>query len=236
MKRLFGESDRQHDIVCSNHALSENLHIINEQIESINTKLNACEAQVKKILKEYPERTPLDSRVVAILKRKKLLEKNRDQLYGIQLTLDQANSNRTVLEATLNTFRTLKLNGDVLKENSKRIDADALEVGFTDSNFSRIVLQDFKDDLAELFYEQDSILQTLDFESLVPNYVDPQELEREFLQLACKESEVKHSKGASHESSQATIPSYLPHQFIPTTMCDSSPSIRNGVASKPNLK
>lgn len=222
MKRLFGESDRQHDIVCSNHALSENLHIINEQIESINTKLNACEAQVKKILKEYPERTPLDSRVVAILKRKKLLEKNRDQLYGIQLTLDQANSNRTVLEATLNTFRTLKLNGDVLKENSKRIDADALE--------------DFKDDLAELFYEQDSILQTLDFESLVPNYVDPQELEREFLQLACKESEVKHSKGASHESSQATIPSYLPHQFIPTTMCDSSPSIRNGVASKPNLK
>jgi charged multivesicular body protein 5 len=119
-------------------SLTEASDHLDTSLSSLNTKIDQCDADLLK----YKEKKISKDRAMQILKRKKMLESQREMMYNTQSVVDQASYLKESAEIVSSTIKTLKQsNLDMKKVFPKNIDQiyDVMDE-----------MQDYMDDMQEI--------------------------------------------------------------------------------------
>jgi len=135
--------------------------------DSIDLKIKKLEAELidyKNKMKRARGATKasLKRRAMQVLKRKKMYEKQRDNLAAQSFNLEQTSFTIDSLKATADTVETMKESAKVLKKQYKAIKIDKVE--------------DLQDDLADLMFDAEEIQEVMGRSYGVPDEVDEDDL------------------------------------------------------------
>ena len=145
-----------------------------------------------KTCRNATQKKNLQKRAMEVLKRKRMLETQRDQLTNQQFNIDQAQFNIESAKATVDSVAALKTANAQLKQtirNDLRVDD----------------IDDIADDMEEMMLEINEINDVMGRTFATPEYVDEADLEAE---LDLLEDEFE-------EENEAAVPSYLKEDSLP---------------------
>eukprot|EP00922_Rhytidocystis_sp_ex-Travisia-forbesii_P029141 GHVS01042676.1.p1 GENE.GHVS01042676.1~~GHVS01042676.1.p1 ORF type:complete len:237 (+),score=41.00 GHVS01042676.1:195-905(+) len=223
MNRLFGRasaSSATPDAAEARAQLGQASSQIEDKIDHLEKQIVKCEQELsvcKQTLQTKTTTGGVKQRALAILKRKKMYEAQRDQLMGTQMNLEQSQFATDQLQTTALTVEAMKTASVHLKAEYKKMNIDDVE---------RV-----QDDMADLLFDQQEISDILARNYALPNDVDESELEAEFAEMtASGELEASIAAGGvigQQMGSASVTPCYLPSSL------PSVPSNPIGDASAP---
>eukprot|EP00922_Rhytidocystis_sp_ex-Travisia-forbesii_P029145 GHVS01042684.1.p1 GENE.GHVS01042684.1~~GHVS01042684.1.p1 ORF type:complete len:236 (+),score=34.57 GHVS01042684.1:323-1030(+) len=210
MNRLFGRApvsppppDAAHaraQLGQASSQLEEKIAHVEKQIQRCDQDLSACKQSLAKSGALGGGGTK--QRAIAILRRKKMYEAQRDQLMGTQLNLDQSQFATEQLQTTALTVEAMKTASHHLKAEYKKMNIDDVE---------RV-----QEDMTDLLFDQQEISDILSRNYALPNDVDESELEAEFAQMSASgEFETCLASLPGQSMADLSTPCYLP-SALPT--------------------
>eukprot|EP00696_Hemimastix_kukwesjijk_P006822 gnl/Hemi2/18662_TR6181_c0_g1_i1.p1 gnl/Hemi2/18662_TR6181_c0_g1~~gnl/Hemi2/18662_TR6181_c0_g1_i1.p1 ORF type:complete len:226 (-),score=88.76 gnl/Hemi2/18662_TR6181_c0_g1_i1:189-866(-) len=158
---------------------------IDERIKGLDAELVKYKEQIKKT-RPGPAQNAIKQRAMRVLQQKKNYERQRDQLYQQQFSMDQIHFATETMKDTVTTVEAMKVAAKEMKTVQKNINIDQIE--------------DMHDDLDDMLMMNDEIQEVLGRSYGVPDDLDDADLEAE---LAGLEEEM-----ASELTTEAA-PSYM---------------------------
>lgn len=211
MKRLFGEKKKAPP--SADHSLAEAQDHLNQQLSTVEAQLKRCQDELEDTCRaslSMHDNSSLKQKSLALLRKKKLLEQHRNQLFGTQLTVQQAKSTQDSVRTAFLTREALELGTQQMKQELKKLDLEKLE--------------DLQGDLADLTHEHQAISDALSLHYAVPDLLDEAELEEEFARLVQHEcgdhgvhprpSGVPEPRAPEGSVSRNHLPSYFPDELF----------------------
>jgi len=192
MKRVFGQKKAT--------APAPPAPTLHEASSNIDKRANDLEAKIGKLdleLRGYKEKLKKSSgatrqqyqkRAMEILKRKRMLEGQRDQLVGQQFNIESAAFGIETARDSIHTVGAMKAANLQMKQQMQHLDIDDVE--------------DMNDDLAEMMEDMNEVNDILGRSYAMPDNVDEADLEAE---LNLLDDELEDDVGVE----AATAPSYL---------------------------
>ena len=210
MHRLFGKPKPKVEEGPPPPSLSDTTESMNTRIKELDKKIKDLDAELVRLgdaIKKAPAKSTKDNlkrRAMDTLKRKRMFEKQRDQLAGQAFNIEQTIFTLESIKETQTTVAAMKDAAKQLKIENKKLDIDEIE--------------DMQDDLQDLFEDIGEITEGLSRNYNIPDGCDEEDLEAE---LAMLSDELESEEiGAS---SFLSDPSSLPKN--PQTIYPSTPSI-----------
>jgi len=195
MRRLFGGSKKPE---VKGPTLSEATQRIDTRCESLDTKIKQLDTELVRYREQLSKMRPggaqhqLKQRAMQTLKRKKMYEAQRDQLYNQSFNMEQTNFATQTLQDTMITVDAMRSANKEMKVQFKHVDVDSIE--------------DLHDEMADLLDQNDEIQEVLSRSYNMPE-VDDAELEDELASLG-EELQLEES---------GEVPDYLTATSAPTT-------------------
>jgi len=178
-------------------SLTETAGKMDERVTEIDAKIAKCDEEIKKHMSQKNS-VGGKQRALQALKRKKMLEQQRNQLMGTQFNLEAMAFQQENLETTVQTVGAMKAGTEAMREQMGAIDIDALA--------------EAQDDMADLMMDMEEIN-----EMMSRNYtlegMDEGALDEEFAAL---EEEMKMEQFDQMMTGGQAVPSYLPANAVPT--------------------
>ena len=140
---------------------------VEEKITALNAELKGYQAQLKRV--KGAGASGIKQRALQALKRKKMYEKQRDQMLGQQFNIDQTSFAIETAKDTVSQVEAMKGAATTLKATMPDIDIDDIE--------------ETMDDLAEQFEEMNEVQDSLGRSYGVGDDVDEADLESELAAL-----------------------------------------------------
>ena len=202
MRRIFGTAKKEEPAGPPPPSLTEASETIDKRVGLIDEKIRQCDLELLKFKSQMtgPNAGAIKTRALAVLKRKKMYEGQRDQLINTQFNVDQTNFATENLKITAITVDAMKAGATQLKQAYAAMNIDKIE--------------ETAEELEDLLYDQQEINEVLGRTYAVPDGFDESALESEFAML---EEEVALEKMAG-----GTVPSYIP-DTLPATSQQLSP-------------
>lgn len=191
MNRLFGSrnSGPKPSINDAVNSIDERVSSLEVKISKLNTELSTYQGKLSR-MRDGPGKSALKQRAIKVLKQKKQIEAQKDQLMAQSWNMSQASMTTENLKNTMVTVDAMKQANKELKKTYGKIDIDKIES-----------LQDEMLDLIDKSNElQESLAQSYD----VPDDVSEGELDAELEALG---EEMDFEGETLGESSG--LPSYL---------------------------
>lgn len=189
MNRLFGTKKS-----TPKPSLNDALGNIDERISSLDIKLSKLNAELityqQKMarMRDGPGKQNLKQKALKLLKQKRLIEQQKDQLENQSWNMSQAQMTSDNLKNTMVTVETLKQTNKELKQTFGKIDVDKME--------------DLQEEMLDLIEKGNDIQETLGMSYDLPDDVSESELDAELEALG---DEVQYEQETGYE-----LPSYLP--------------------------
>eukprot|EP00920_Eleutheroschizon_duboscqi_P041832 GHVT01100476.1.p1 GENE.GHVT01100476.1~~GHVT01100476.1.p1 ORF type:complete len:224 (-),score=60.02 GHVT01100476.1:1041-1712(-) len=168
MRRLFGAPRP----TGPQPTLQEAAGQLSSRIETLDGHIAKCDVDLKAVkaqLARCPANASLRSRGVAILKRKKMYEAQRDQIFGTQFNIEQTQVATEQLQATVATVGALQTASTQLRSQFKQL------------NINKI--QKMQDEMEDLLLDQEEVTELLSRNYTLPDGINDAELEAEFASL-----------------------------------------------------
>eukprot|EP00920_Eleutheroschizon_duboscqi_P041834 GHVT01100478.1.p1 GENE.GHVT01100478.1~~GHVT01100478.1.p1 ORF type:complete len:258 (-),score=33.48 GHVT01100478.1:1798-2571(-) len=146
MRRLFGAPRP----TGPQPTLQEAAGQLSSRIETLDGHIAKCDVDLKAVkaqLARCPANASLRSRGVAILKRKKMYEAQRDQIFGTQFNIEQTQVATEQLQATVATVGALQTASTQLRSQFKQL------------NINKI--QKMQDEMEDLLLDQEEVTELL---------------------------------------------------------------------------
>ncbi|GBE61288.1 snf7 family protein [Babesia ovata] len=156
-------------------SLQETSQGISTKIASIDEKINACNAELASIksglasCKNPAAVAAAKRKALQVLQRRRVYENQREQLCGVQLSVDQSEHIASQLQTAVEVRNALSSSVKATRKQLKLVKVDQLER-----------LQDEMEDLADY---ADDVNEILSRSYAIPDDVDENELELEFSML-----------------------------------------------------
>ncbi len=189
MNRLFGTRTAK-----PKASLNDALGNIDDRVSSLDIKLSKINAELvtyqQKLsrMREGPGKQSIKQRALKLLKQKRQIEQQKDQLENQSWNISQAQMTADNLKNTMVTVDTLKQTNKELKKTYGKIDVDKIE--------------DLQDEMLDLIEKGNEIQETLGSSYNLPDDVSETELDAELEALG---DEVQYE-----QESGLDLPSYLP--------------------------
>mmetsp|Transcript_19730 Transcript_19730/g.16479 ORF Transcript_19730/g.16479 Transcript_19730/m.16479 type:complete len:176 (+) Transcript_19730:126-653(+) len=135
-------------------------------------------------------------RALAVLKRKKMYEAQRDQLMNTQFNVDQAAFTQEQMQTNINVVESMKVANHAMKAQMNQFNIDHVE--------------DVVDDMADLMMDQDEINDILGRNYNLPEGCDDVSLEAEFSMLEEEVAMDKQNELLAGPSAPTYLPTTLP--------------------------
>ena len=129
MNRLFGKSKPKvptPTLDDASKSMETRGGAVDERVKKLDDELLRYKTQLSK-MKPGPARTSLQQRALRCLKQKKVYERQRDQLYGQQLNIDQAKFATDSVKDNIVMVAAMKDAQKGLKKDMKQIKIDDVE-------------------------------------------------------------------------------------------------------------
>lgn len=145
------------------------------RIDHLEERIKRLDADILKYREEYKNtknlaaQKRLKQKAINAIKQKKMLESQRDRLYGQQSVLDQTQFFAQTIQDTAIQVQALKNAKLAMESQLKGFNVESVE--------------DLQDELEELFYTSNEIQDVLSRQYELPEGLDEDELEQEFLNL-----------------------------------------------------
>lgn len=178
---------------------------LDEKIKSLEQELSGYKEKMKRA--KGPTLKTLRQRAMAVLKRKKMYEQQRDQLVGQAFNLEQTNFAIDSVKDTITTVDAMKAASKTLKTEFKKVDIDKID--------------DLQDDLADMMEEMNEVQDVLGRSYDVGEDIDEADLDAELDALG-DDLELDDEIGLSDDTPaylQPAAPTNLPENptNIPST-------------------
>ena len=157
---------------------------IDERIKRLDVDILKLREELKKT-KVLSAQKRIKQKAIMALKQKKMLEGQKERLYEQQMMLDQTQFFSQTINDTSMQVKALKNAKNVMESQLKGFDVDSIE--------------DLQDEIEEMFYTSSEIQDVLSRQYELPDGIDEDELEQEFMDL---ENEMM-------EENSGSVPSYL---------------------------
>jgi len=190
MHRLFGKSkakDPTPTLDDASKSMEARGGAVDERVKKLDAELLRYKAQLSK-MKAGPAKSQVQQRAMRCLQQKKVYERQRDQLYGQQLNIDQAKFAQDSVKDNIQLVKAMKETQKGLKKDMKQINIDQVE--------------DLHDDMSDLLEDADEVNDIMGRAYGVPEAVDEEGLMDE---LEAMEGELEVESSAEAEE----VPSYL---------------------------
>mmetsp|Transcript_23134 Transcript_23134/g.74412 ORF Transcript_23134/g.74412 Transcript_23134/m.74412 type:complete len:232 (-) Transcript_23134:123-818(-) len=200
MKRIFGQKKE----VAPAPTLGDAGAKVDSRVAGLEEKIRKLEVELggyKEKLKRArgPAQKTLKQRAMAVLKRKRMYEQQRDQLAGQAFNIEQTNFTIDSVKDTITTVDAMKAASKTLKHEFKKVDVDKIE--------------DLQDDLADMMADMGEVQDALGRSYDVGDDVDEADLDAE---LACLDDELADDDLDAEFATDST-PAYL-QPAEPTTL------------------
>lgn len=187
---------------------------IDEKIKKLDAQLVGHREAIRKA-RPGPAQEAAKRRALAVLKQKKMLESQRDQLYNQQFNMEQTSFALESVKDSVATVQAMKAAGTELKRAMK------------DKNLDLGAIEDLQDDMADLMDSHAEIQEALGQTFGLPDDVDEDELLGELDALEDELAAEASAETAAGEGASAA-PSYLSEE--PTDL-PAAPAQRVAVGS-----
>ena len=192
MKRIFGAKKDVAPAPTLGDAgakVDSRVSALDEKIRSLEVELSGYKEKLKRA--KGPAQKTLKQRAMAVLRRKRMYEQQRDQLAGQAFNIEQTNFTIDSVKDTITTVDAMKAASKTLKHEFKKVDIDKIE--------------DIQDDLADMMEDMGEVQEALGRSYDVGEDVDEADLDAE---LACLDDELGDELDVADDINDAT-PSYL---------------------------
>merc|ERR1719161_2294781 len=191
MKRIFGAA-KLAAAPKEAPTLGQASEKIDGQMQDLDAKIKKCDAELKECLAKGGRNGPAKNRALMVLKRKKMIEQQRDQLMNTQFNVD---SLAFAHEQAQNTAQTVE---------AMKASTEALKAQYANMNIGDI--EKMSDDIQDLMFDQEEINDLLSRAYTVPDGFDEADLDAEYEAL---EAEIALDQ-MSGSTAPTGMPAYLP--------------------------
>ncbi|KAJ1458560.1 Snf7 family [Pelagophyceae sp. CCMP2097] len=197
MKRIFGAKKDAPAPPSLNDAgvkVEARCGALDEKIGKLDQELSGYKEKMKKA--RGPALNTLKQRAMAVLKRKKMYEQQRDQMAGQAFNIEQTNFAIDSVKDTITTVDAMRQASKVLKKEIKKVNVDGIE--------------DLQDDLADMMEDMHEVQDALGRSYGLGDEIDEADLDAE---LACLGDELGlDDLDAEADSTPAYLTPALPEQ------------------------
>lgn len=195
MNRIFGGGNKApkptlNDAVDSIDGRMASLDV---NLSKINAELSAYQQKMSK-MRDGPGKNAIKQKALKVLKQRKMIEAQKDQLQSQSWNMQQAQMTTENLKNVMVTVDVMKQTNKDLKKQYGKINIDKIE--------------DLQDEMADLLDISAEIQETMSRNYNVPDDVSESELDAE-LEALGEELEYEAAEGDA-------VPSYLEHEQLPT--------------------
>lgn len=189
MNRLFGSKNN-----IPKPSLDDALGNIDERVSSLDVKISKVNSELatyqQKLtkLRDGPGKNTIKQRALKLLKQRKQLETQRDQLMSQSWNISQAQMTTENLKNTMITIDAMKKSNKELKKTYGKIDIDKLE--------------DMQDEMLDLIDQSNELQSALGRSYDVPDDISESELDAELEALG-------DEMDLNEELNSESLPSYL---------------------------
>lgn len=200
MKRFFGSAPKPEAGGGSNApgganpSLSDTSKQVETRLDDLEQRIAKCDKEIVECMQNRMGRNAnlAKQKAVQIMKRKKMLEAQRDQLVGTQLNLETVAFTAENIQMTAATVNALTASTAAMEKQLKAIDPDRVA--------------DLLEDTQELMMNMEEINDMMS-RNYALDGIDEAELDAEFDAI---EAEIKLDNYNAMMSGGSTVPSYLP--------------------------
>mmetsp|Transcript_28348 Transcript_28348/g.54011 ORF Transcript_28348/g.54011 Transcript_28348/m.54011 type:complete len:233 (+) Transcript_28348:235-933(+) len=190
MRRIFGaKKDAQPapTIGETTSAMEKSCGVVDEQIKKIDVELLKHKAAINNA-RPGPAREAAKKRALPILRKKKMLEARRDQLFNQQFNLEQVQFTQESMQAMTSQVKAMQATNKQLAKAFKSNDLDIDQI------------EQLRDEMSELMDQSNEIQETLGRTYNLPEEMDEDDM---FEELNDLEEEMAGEVGSG------SLPSYL---------------------------
>ena len=192
MHRLFGKAKAKEPPAAPAPTLGEANATMNARMTALDTQIRGLDEELlryKAQLAKLPptSQTTVKNRALQTLKRKKMLESQRDQLMAQVMNVE-----RTVF--ALETAKDTQVTVSALKEATKQLKVEHEKIDLSE-------IEDIQDDLEELLEDQEEIQEILGRSYGIPDGLDEADLEAELAGLDLESAALDEPAGTTYGGS-----------------------------------
>lgn len=196
MNRIFGKKKEEpKKEAYTGPSLTETSEKMDGRVTELDAKIAKCDEDIKNHMSKARSGQGAalsKNRALQALKRKKMLEQQRNQIMGTQFNIEAMAFQQENMQTTMETVGAMKAGAETMKEQMGKFDIDDLA--------------EMQDDMADMMMDMEEIN-----EMMSRNYtldgMDDATLDDEFAAL---EEEMKMEEFDSMMTGGTTVPSYLP--------------------------
>lgn len=187
MNRLFGKKDTAPKVTLNDAIglLDERVGAVDAKLSKINTELQGYQQRMLK-MRDGPGKNALRQKAMKVLRQRKQLEAQKDQLEAQLWNMQQAQMTTDNLKNTMVTVDAMKTANRELKRTYGKMDIDKIER--------------LQDEMLDLIEQSNDLQESLSLSYAVPEEVSDGELDAELEALGDWEPEVVE---------EGEVPSYL---------------------------
>jgi charged multivesicular body protein 5 len=129
MHRLFGKSKAKEPtptLDSASKSMEARGEAVDDRVKKLDAELLRYKQQLSK-MKAGPAKSQVQQRAMRCLQQKKVYERQRDQLYGQQLNIDQAKFAQESVRDNIQLVKAMKDTQKGLKKDMKHINIDDVE-------------------------------------------------------------------------------------------------------------
>ncbi|KAF4676379.1 Proteasome subunit beta type-3 [Perkinsus chesapeaki] len=200
MNRIFGVGKKKEAPPApTGPSLAETSEHLDSRTSLLDKKIKQCDEELIKYKQQMATRSGAagaKQRALAVLKRKKMYEAQRDQLMNTQFNVDQAAFTQEQMQTNINVVESMKVANHAMKAQMNQFNIDHVE--------------DVVDDMADLMMDQDEINDILGRNYNLPEGCDDVSLEVEFSMLEEEVAMDKQNELLAGPSAPTYLPTTLP--------------------------
>ncbi|KAF4695026.1 Charged multivesicular body protein 5 [Perkinsus olseni] len=200
MNRIFGVGKKKEAPPApTGPSLAETSEHLDSRVELLDKKIKQCDEELIKYKQQMATRSGAagaKQRALAVLKRKKMYEAQRDQMMNTQFNVDQAAFTQEQIQTNINVVESMKVANHAMKSQMNELNIDHVE--------------DVVDDMADLMMDQDEINDILGRSYNLPEGCDDASLEAEFSMLEEEVAMDKENELRAGPSAPTYLPTALP--------------------------
>ncbi|KAF4671664.1 Proteasome subunit beta type-3 [Perkinsus olseni] len=200
MNRIFGVGKKKEAPPApTGPSLAETSEHLDSRVELLDKKIKQCDEELIKYKQQMATRSGAagaKQRALAVLKRKKMYEAQRDQMMNTQFNVDQAAFTQEQIQTNINVVESIKVANHAMKSQMNELNIDHVE--------------DVVDDMADLMMDQDEINDILGRSYNLPEGCDDASLEAEFSMLEEEVAMDKENELRTGPSAPTYLPTALP--------------------------
>ncbi|EER11091.1 proteasome subunit beta type 3, putative [Perkinsus marinus ATCC 50983] len=174
MNRIFGVGKKKVEAppAPTGPSLAETSEHLDSRVTLLDKKIKQCDEDLIKYKQQMATRSGAvgaKQRALAVLKRKKMYEAQRDQMMNTQFNVDQAAFTQEQIQTNINVVESMKVANSAMKSQMNDFNIDHVE--------------DVVDDMADIMMDQEEINDILGRSYNLPEGCDDAALEAEFTML-----------------------------------------------------